>query len=109
MRDFHRGSWPARAEIANQFEDDRYCKIARRIVFSQRPDLLDEETRRAFSAAIAQRWLTNGKAKWLTLEKALEEIEERREAASYEEAILLEEMATYFKQKRELAEGGAAQ
>lgn len=108
MRDFHRGSWPARAEIANQFEDDRYRKIARRIVFSERPDLLDDETRRAFSAAIAQRWLTQGKARWLTLERALEEIEARREAASYEEAILLEEMATYFKRKRELAEGWAA-
>jgi exodeoxyribonuclease-1 len=109
MRDFHRGSWPARAEIANQFEDDRYRKIARRIVFNHRPELLDEETRRAFSAAIAQRWLTQGKAKWLTLESALGEIEDRREAASYEEAILLENMETYFKQKRELAEGWAAQ
>ncbi|WP_395663157.1 exonuclease domain-containing protein, partial [Aestuariivirga sp.] len=70
MRDFHRGSWPARAEIAGLFEDDRYRKIARRIVFGHRPDLLDNGTRRAFSTAIAQRWLTEGKAKWLTLERA---------------------------------------
>lgn len=108
MREFHRASWPAKAEVAAQFEDDRYRRIARRIVFSERPDLLDDETRRAFFAAIAQRWLTQGKSRWMTLERALEEIEGRREAASYEEAILLEDMATYFKQKRQIAEGWAA-
>lgn len=38
MREFHRASWPGRSEIAEQFEDDRYRKIARRTVFNHRPD-----------------------------------------------------------------------
>ena len=104
MREFYRSSWPGRAEIADQFQDDRYRKIARRIVFNHRPDLLSEETRRAFDTAIARRWLTEGKARWLTIERALGEIEERREGCSFEEALLLEGMEAYFKKKRTWAE-----
>ena len=104
MRDFHRASWPGRVEISDQFEDDRYRKIARRIVFNQRPDLLDDETRKAFSGAIARRWLSPDKVRWLTIEQALKEIDERREASSYEEALLLEGMEAFFKEKQAWAE-----
>ena len=105
MREFHRASWPGRVEIADQFEDDRYRKIARRIVFNQRPDLLDVETRRAFSVAIARRWLSQGKVRWMTIERALEEIDERREASSYEEALLLERLEAFYREKKQWAEG----
>jgi len=104
MREFHRASWPGRVEIAGQFEDDRYRKIARRIVFNQRPDLFDDEIRKAFSAAIARRWLSPDKVRWLTIERALKEIYERREASSYEEALLLEGMEAFFKEKQAWAE-----
>lgn len=100
MREFHRASWPGRAEIADQFEDDRYRKIARRIMFNHRPDLLGNEARKTFSEAIARRWLTEGKARWLTIEKALAEIEERREGSSYEEALVLEGFEAFFLAKK---------
>lgn len=105
MREFHRASWPARVEIASQFEDDRLRRIARRIVFNHRPDLLGEDMRKAFSRAVAQRWLTTEKARWLTIARALAEIDERREACSYEEALSLEAMAAYFADKTVWAEG----
>ena len=104
MREFHRASWPGRLEIAEQFDDDRYRRVARRIVFNHRPDLLPEETRKVFSAAIARRWLTEGKPKWLTIDRALWEIEERREGCSFEEALLLEGLDAYFKDKKAWAE-----
>lgn len=104
MREFHRASWPGRAEIAEQFEDLRYRKIGRRIVFNHRPDLLGEEIRKVFSEAIARRWLTEGKTRWLTIDRALEEIEGRREGCSYEEALLLEGLEAYFKVKKAWAE-----
>ena len=100
MRDFHRSSWPGRVEIAEQFQDDRYRKIARRVVFNHRPDLLGHETQKAFSEAIARRWLTEGKTRWLTIEKALAEIEERREGSSYEEAVVLEGLEAFFLDKK---------
>ena len=91
-------------EIADQFEDDRYRKIARRIVFNQRPDLLDDETRKAFSEAIARRWLSQDKVRWLTIERALKEIDERREGSSYEEALLLEGLEAFYRDKKQWAE-----
>ena len=100
MREFHRSSWPARVEIASQFEDDRYRRIARRIVFNHRPDLLSEAMRNAFSHAIAQRWLGTEKVRWLTIERALREIEERREQCSFEQAQSLEAMEAYFTEKK---------
>jgi exodeoxyribonuclease-1 len=104
MREFHRASWPGRSEIAEQFEDDRYRRIARRIVFNHRPDLLPAETCKVFSSAIARRWLTEGKPRWFTIGRALGEIEERREGSSYEEALLLEGMEAYFSGKKAWAE-----
>lgn len=104
MREFHRSSWPGRVEIAGQLQDDRYRKIARRIVFNHRPDLLSDEMRQAFDAAIARRWLTEGKARWLTIERALSEIEERREGCSYEEALLLEGIEAFVKEKKAWAD-----
>lgn len=104
MRDFHRLSWPARVEVAGQFEDDRYRRIARRIIYNQRPDLLGEATSKAFDLAIARRWLAEDKARWLTIDRAYKEIDERREGASYEEALLLEGLETFFKEKRVWAE-----
>ncbi|PZF75864.1 exodeoxyribonuclease I [Aestuariivirga litoralis] len=108
MREFHRSSWPARIEIASRFEDDRLRRIARRIVFNHRPDLFSEDMRQAFSKAIAQRWLAKEKVKWLTIEGALGEIEERREGCSYEQALSLEAMEAYFVDKRAWAEGQLA-
>ena len=108
MREFHRSSWPGRGEIASQFEDDRYRRIARRIMFNHRPDLLSEEIRKAFSRAIAQRWLSDKKVRWLTIERALGEIEERREQCSYEQALSLEAMDAYFKGKLAWAEARMA-
>ena len=105
MREFHRLSWPERVEIASQFEDDRYRRIARRIVFNHRPDLLGEATSKAFEMAIACRWLAEGKVRWLTIDGALKEIEERREGASYEEALMLEGLEAFFNVKRAWAEG----
>lgn len=100
MGEFHRSSWPGRSEIAERFEDDRYRRIARRIVFNHRPDLLPEETCKIFSTAIARRWLTEGKPRWFTIDRAFGEIEERREGCSYEEALLLEGMAAYFRERK---------
>ena len=109
MREFHRSSWPGRVEIAGQFDDHRYRRIARRIVFNHRPDLLGEDMCRAFSKAIAQRWLTKEKVRWLTIERALTDIEEGREQCSFEEALALEAMDAFFKDKLALAKGQLAE
>jgi exodeoxyribonuclease-1 len=100
MLEFHRASWPARAEMADRFSDDRYRRIARRIVFEHRPDLLSEEMRKAFLVAIARRWLHEDKVRWMTIARALQEIDERREGSSFEEALVLETMEAFFQDRK---------
>lgn len=109
MREFRRSSWPARVEIAAQFEDDRLRRIARRILFNNRLDLSSEDMQRTFSKTIAQRWLAKEKARWLTIEGALGEIEGGREGCSYEQALSFQEMEAYFKAKLTWAEGQLAE
>ena len=104
MREFQDASWPRRVEISERLADERYRRIAKRIIFNERPEALDEGTRDAFSRAIAQRWLSNDKVPWLTIEKALAEMEERREGASFDEAILLDSLEAFFQNKRTWAE-----
>ena len=104
MREFHRAVWPRRLEIADELDDGRYRKIAMRIIFNLHPDLLDAETRRAFAVAISRRWLSQDKVPWMTIERALREIDERREGSSYEEALLLEGMQAYFLERKGWAE-----
>lgn len=108
MREFHRASWPGRAEMAERFEDDRYRRIAMRIIFNHRPDLLRDETRKVFAAAVARRWLAEGKVRWVTIARALEEIEARREGCSYEEALFLEALDAYFRERKLWAESQVA-
>lgn len=108
MREFHQASWPGRVEIAERFEDGRYRRIAMRIIFNHRPDLLSGETRKVFSAAVARRWLAEGKPKWVTIARALDEIDARREGCSFEEALFLEALETYFREKRVWAEAHVA-
>ena len=62
-------------------------------------------TRQAFSSAIAQWWLAKEKVRWLTIERAIGEIEERRVGCSYEEALSLEAMEACFKDKLAWEEG----
>jgi exodeoxyribonuclease-1 len=100
MSEFHRSPWPRRAELSDGFADDRYRRIARRIVFNHRPDLLGDEMKKACSVAIARRWLTEDKVRWMTIARALEEIDGRREGSSFEEALVLEAMEAFFQDRK---------
>jgi hypothetical protein len=48
--------------------------------------------------------LSEDRVRWLTIDRALREIDERREGSSYEEALLLENMEAYFMEKRAWAQ-----
>ena len=99
MREFQGASWLRRVDISDQLADDRFRKIAKRIIFNERPEVLDDGTRKAFSKGVAQRWLSSEKVPWLTIEAALSEIEERREAAPFDEAVLLDSLEAFYRRR----------
>lgn len=76
MQAFHAANWADRAEIAETFEDERFCELARRLVFVNAPETLDDSRRTQLQA-----WLQNrlrgreGVEAGRTLPVATEELE----------------------------------
>ena len=71
---FHDASWGERVSIAEQLEDARLVWLARRIIFVERPDLLDPAHHAAMAREKAQRMMSDAPAGWLTIGKAAEAV-----------------------------------
>ncbi len=94
MQAFHIADWPERAVIADRFEDGRYRQLARRLVFFERPDVLQPKLRDRLAAGIEARLaLTAPDARWLTRLGARQEIE--RLSLTTLDASGLERLAAY--------------
>ena len=74
----------------SQFEDKRLRQLASRLVYFERPDLLDADARQNFDTAIAKRLLADETTvPWLTLPKAIAELEAMLETADESKQALL--------------------
>jgi exodeoxyribonuclease-1 len=75
MENFHSAEWPERVGLIGRFVDDRYQRLAQRLVFFERPDLLQARVRNGINAEIARRLLADpdNDVPWLTTSAALEE------------------------------------
>ena len=71
---FHRANWDERVRIAERLEDARLQWLARRIIFVEKPDLLDPEHHAAMAREKAQRMMSDAPAGWLTIGKAAEAV-----------------------------------
>ena len=71
---FHRANWDERVRIAERLEDARLQWLARRIIFVEKPDLLDPEHHAAMARLKAQRMMSEAPAGWLTIGKAGEAV-----------------------------------
>lgn len=76
LRRFHEVGWKDRAIIADQFEDDRYKRLARRIIYFEKTELLNDRSRRAMLAEINRRLSARVEEKtpWRSIPQALAEI-----------------------------------
>ncbi len=104
MDAFHEAEWPQRNAIVDKFRDSRLRTIGRRLIHLERPDLLDEAIRREHDLVAAKRLLGQGTdIPWLTLPKALGELEKMLAAAIGAERELLREHDQYLRERYELA------
>jgi exodeoxyribonuclease I len=61
MAQFHTVPWEDRPAIVSEFQDVRLRRLARRLIFIERSDLLAEDTRQTMSDEVARRLLGTAK------------------------------------------------
>lgn len=74
---FHEVGWEERVTIAGALEDQRLRRLARRIIYFERPELLSETARSAMAEEISRRRLGQSEpaGNWLTVPKAMTDLE----------------------------------
>jgi len=104
MDEFHKVAWPNRCQIVKNFKDQRLQAIGTRLIHLERPELLSEFVQREQSVAAARRLLGLGEdISWLTLPKALSEIQRMIEEASGQELVILREHQKYLQELQQKA------
>jgi exodeoxyribonuclease-1 len=92
MESFHRAPWGGRPAIVERFRDQRLKKLGLRLLHAEQPELLDSSSCDAHDRNVAHRVLGIGNAvPWLTLPKAITQLEALLETATEDEAVLLRE------------------
>jgi exodeoxyribonuclease-1 len=92
MDAFHTTAWPGRCAIVEEFQDERLKTIGRQLIHLECPSVLDPGRRRELDSAAAKRVLGNGEdVPWLTLPKALKQLDEMIPTASGAEVAALRE------------------
>jgi exodeoxyribonuclease-1 len=74
MHSFHQHDWSERTDIVQSIEDRRFREFGRRIIATERPDLLTNEQRLGWTSWCHDRLLSNKDVPWLTVSTALEEL-----------------------------------
>jgi exodeoxyribonuclease I len=86
-RQFHASQWEARPEFVARFDDGRLKRLARRLIYYERPHLFEEAELRAIAEDIEARRRGEGKhasPPWTTIDQALSELKTMGEEVSDE-------------------------
>lgn len=97
MEDFHEAPWPERLAVVERFNDPRLRAIGTQLVHLEWPELLAGDQRRRLEIEAAKRLLGQvDDVAWVTLPRALREIEAMMVNASATELELLQEHKNYL-------------
>jgi exodeoxyribonuclease-1 len=104
MERFHAVRWDERQAIVAAFKDRRLRRIGQRLIFLERPDLLLNMERTQYDRAIAARiGKDDPEASWLTLPRALADIDDLLAEADPIEAAFLQEHRLHLADRMEHA------
>ena len=87
MEKFQRSDWPERAEISKLFSDNRFRRLATRIIYVSSPNLLTEQERSRMDIAIQERLHTPPEVEvpWRSIASARAELEPAKKQWGEEE------------------------
>ena len=77
LEEFHQSPWEERGELLDGLSDRRLRQLGKRLLFIEHPELFDDKARALQNRRLAERLLPKDEAvPWLTLTKALAEVDE---------------------------------
>jgi exodeoxyribonuclease-1 len=97
MHSFHEQDWDDRVGIIQEIEDKRSREFGRRIIATERPDLLSAKQRKRWESWCRDRLCTDGDTPWLTVSRALEDLAELTENASLDQQRQLVDLRLFLK------------
>jgi exodeoxyribonuclease-1 len=101
---FHLVPWEQRPSIVETFEDHRLKTLGRRLIHTERPDLLSAAERADYDKAVAKRILGGeDEVPWLTLPRAIAEIDELIRSAEPDEAEFLRSHRRHLVERQDRA------
>lgn len=99
MEEFHNVDWAQRPAIAESISDPRVKEFAERLVFVERPSVLSESKRSDLERWAASRVLSDDhNVPWMTIPKALREVDDLLPNADGDEAQLLGEVKSFLQE-----------
>ena len=96
MHDFHEHGWPERQDIIKALEDDRFRELGKRVIASERFDLLSEQQRSRWHVWRRDRLLADGDVPWFTIVAARAQIAELEQDSLPEQRQQLAEIESFL-------------
>ena len=101
MERFHTLPWEERSKVLDGFEDNRYKELAERLVCSNNPESVSNETLERYQNFINQRLYDKGP--WPSLEKTLDKTRTMLQEASGEKKDILEKLKKNLESKNDFS------
>jgi exonuclease I len=96
MHDFHERCCSERPDIVEALEDGRFRELGKRVVATERPDLLSDQQSSRWQAWRRNRLLADGDVPWSTIATARAQIAELKQNSSSEQHQQLDEIERFL-------------
>ena len=78
MKTFHQFKWEDRIDIIDKFKEERFSRLAEKLIYEEKPELLPENRFKKVKREIAERIFSTEKQNWTTLPEFYRQIDEKR-------------------------------
>tara|TARA_X000001036_G_scaffold122998_1_gene116495 strand:+ start:268 stop:594 length:327 start_codon:yes stop_codon:yes gene_type:complete len=78
MNFFHQFKWEDRVELIDKFKEERFSRLAEKLIYEEKPEVLPESVTKRVKREIAERIFSTDKKSWTTLPEFYRQIDEKR-------------------------------
>ena len=108
MTFFHQFKWEDRVELIDKFKEERFSRLAEKLIYEEKPEILPESIKKRVKRDIAERIFSTDKQNWTTLPEFYRQIDEKRNKYENDEKKMkllndYDEFAQSIQKKYEIA------